>query len=152
MEDVLKGLLFLVAEDNELNAEILFEMMELEGAQCELAVNGQEAVEMFLRSEPGHYDMILMDVQMPVMNGYEATRKIRASDHPRAGGIPIVAMTANAFAEDVRNALDAGMNGHLTKPIDMDAVRTLLGRLRAEQSQQVADAAPQKGNEGSTGQ
>ena len=150
-EDVLKGLLFLIAEDNELNAEILFEMMDMEGARCELAVNGQEAVEMFLHSEPEHYDMILMDVQMPVMNGYEATRKIRACAHPRAGSIPIVAMTANAFAEDVRNALDAGMNGHLTKPIDMDTVKALLGRLRKGQDPQVADAVAQKGNEGSTG-
>ena len=149
MEDVLKGLRFLVAEDNELNAEILFEMMDMEGAQCELAVNGQEAVEMFLRSEPEYYDMILMDVQMPVMNGYEATRKIRACGHPRAGSIPIVAMTANAFAEDVRNALDAGMNGHLTKPIDMEAVKTLLGSLRREQGSQAA-APAQNGHEGST--
>ncbi len=105
---------------------------------------------MFLRSEPEHYDMILMDVQMPVMNGYEATRKIRACGHPRAGSIPIVAMTANAFAEDVRNALDAGMNGHLTKPIDMDAVKTLLGRLRKEQDTQVTAVPTQKKNEGST--
>ena len=150
MEDVLKGLRFLVAEDNELNAEILFEMMDMEGAQCELAVNGQEAVEMFLGSEPGHYDMILMDVQMPVMNGYEATREIRSCGHPRAESIPIVAMTANAFAEDVRNALDAGMNGHLAKPIDMDAVKALLGRLRGEQGSQAADIPAQNGNEGST--
>ena len=126
----LEGLLFLVAEDNELNAEILSEMMSMEGAQCELAVNGQEAVEMFRRSEPGHYDMVLMDIQMPVMNGYEAARQIRACGHPMAKSIPIVAMTANAFAEDVRSALDAGMDGHLSKPIDMDAVRALLGSLR----------------------
>ena len=150
MEDVLKGLRFLVAEDNELNAEILFEMMDMEGAQCELAVNGQEAVEMFLGSEPGHYDMILMDVQMPVMNGYEATREIRSCGHPRAESIPIVAMTANAFAEDVCNALDAGMNGHLAKPIDMDAVKALLGRLRGEQGSRAADIPAQNGNEGST--
>ena len=149
MKDILNGLLFLVAEDNELNAEILFEMMNMEGARCELAVNGQEAVEMFLHSEPEHYDMILMDVQMPVMNGYEATRKIRACSHPRAESIPIVAMTANAFAEDVQNALAAGMNGHLSKPIDMDAVKTLLGRLRNDQDLQVTAAPTQKENEGS---
>ena len=136
-----------MAEDNELNAEILFEMMEMEGAKCELAVNGKEAAEMFARSEPGYYDMILMDVQMPVMNGYEATRAIRACQHPRAGSIPIVALTANAFAEDVRNALDAGMNGHLTKPIDMDTVKTLLGQLRREQE---SHTQTQNGNEGST--
>ncbi|MBD5394038.1 MAG: response regulator [Lachnospiraceae bacterium] len=147
LEGILKGLRFLVAEDNELNAEILFEVMNMEGARCELAVNGQEAVEMFQRSEPEYYDMILMDVQMPVMNGYEATRNIRSSAHPRAGSIPIVAMTANAFAEDVRNALDAGMNGHLSKPIDMDAVKALLGHLRNEQDLQAASI--QKEKEGS---
>lgn len=131
-EDALKGLFFLVAEDNELNAEILCEMLDMEGARCEVVSNGQLAVERFLEAPPDRYDMILMDVQMPVMGGYEATRKIRACAHPRAGDIPIVAMTANAFAEDVRHALDAGMNGHLSKPIDMDAVRELLGRLREE--------------------
>ena len=129
-ENVLKGLFFLVAEDNELNAEILSEMLDMEGAGCEVAANGQLAVERFLQSDPDRYDMVLMDVQMPVMGGYEATRKIRASGHPRAAEIPIVAMTANAFAEDVRHALDAGMNGHLSKPIDMNAMRELLGRLR----------------------
>ena len=128
-ESVMKGLLFLVAEDNELNAEILTEMLDMEGASCELAVNGKEAVDMFEKSEPGHFDMILMDVQMPIMNGYEATRQIRACNHPEAKTIPIAAMTANTFAEDVRNALDAGMDGHLAKPIDMNAVRNLVGRL-----------------------
>ena len=129
MQGVMEGRLFLMAEDNELNAEILTEMLDMEGARCELAQNGQEAVDLFLRSEPGHYDMILMDVQMPVMNGYEATRRIRASGHPEAKTIPIVAMTANTFAEDVRNAMDAGMDGHLAKPIDMAAVRETVGRL-----------------------
>ncbi len=128
-ENVMAGRLFLVAEDNELNAEILTEVLDMEGARCEVASNGREAVEMFQRSEPGYYDMILMDVQMPVMNGYEATRLIRASGHPRAKTIPIVAMTANTFAEDVRNSLDAGMDGHLGKPLDIDAVRELVGRL-----------------------
>ena len=90
--------------------------------------------------------MILMDVQMPVLNGYEATRKIRSCSHPRAESIPIVAMTANAFAEDVQNALDAGMNGHLSKPIDMDAVKTLLGRLRNDQDLQVTAAPAHKEN------
>ncbi len=127
--DALRGRLFLVAEDNEMNAEILTELLAMEGADCELAVNGKQAVEMFAASEPGHYDMILMDVQMPVMNGYEAARTIRAGKHPEARTIPIVAMTANTFAEDVRNALDAGMDGHLGKPVDMDAVRELVGRL-----------------------
>ena len=126
---VMSGRLFLVAEDNEMNAEILTELLAMEGAGCEVAVNGRQAVDMFAASEPGHYDMILMDVQMPVMNGYEATREIRACGHPEARTIPIVAMTANTFAEDVRNALDAGMDGHLGKPVDMEAVRELVGRL-----------------------
>lgn len=126
---VLDGLLFLVAEDNELNIEILTEMLGMEGARCEVACNGQDAAEMFERSENGHYDMILMDVQMPVMNGYDATRKIRASAHPQALTIPIAAMTANTFAEDVREAMDAGMDGHLAKPIDMEAIKALVGRL-----------------------
>ena len=128
-ESVMDGRLFLVAEDNSLNAEILTEMLHMEGARCELAVNGQEAVEMFQKSDPGYYDMILMDVQMPIMNGYEATRQIRACAHPQAKTIPIAAMTANTFAEDVRNALNAGMNGHLAKPIDMNTVRQLVGQL-----------------------
>lgn len=128
-ENVMEGKLFLVAEDNELNAEILTEMLAMEGAKCEVAVNGLETAEKFEKSEPGHYDIILMDVQMPVMNGYDATRRIRSSSHPEAKTIPIVAMTANTFAEDVRNALDAGMNEHLAKPIDMDTMRELISRL-----------------------
>jgi signal transduction histidine kinase/DNA-binding response OmpR family regulator len=129
-ESVLDGLLFLAAEDNELNAEILSEMLDMEGAKCEIAVNGKVALEMFQKSEINYYDMILMDIQMDVMDGYEATQQIRSCNHPRAKTIPIVAMTANAFAEDVRNALDAGMDGHLAKPIDMAEVKKILGRLR----------------------
>ena len=137
---VMEGLHFLVAEDNELNAEILTEMLEMEGATCELAVNGKIALEMFEKSEPGHFDMILMDVQMPVMNGYEATREIRACSHPEAKTIPIAAMTANTFAEDVRNALDSGMDGHLAKPINMTAVRALVGKLAGgKKSQKTED-------------
>ncbi len=128
-EGIMDGLLFLVAEDNDLNAEILTEMLSMEGASCELAVNGLEALEMFQKSSHNYYDMILMDVQMPVLNGYEATRQIRACEHSDAKTIPIVAMTANTFAEDVRNALDSGMNGHLAKPIDMNAMRELVGKL-----------------------
>ncbi len=130
-DSVMKGMLFLVAEDNELNAEILTELLDIEGAKCDLAPNGQKAVELFEASRPGQYDMVLMDVQMPVMNGYEATRAIRASAHPDAQTIPIVAMTANTFAEDVRNAMDAGMDDHLGKPIDMEAMRRTIGQLMA---------------------
>ncbi len=128
-EGALKDRLFLVAEDNELNAEILTEMLAIEGAKCEVAVNGKIAVEMFQKAKAGYYDMILMDVQMPVMNGYEATRAIRALEREDAKEIPIVAMTANTFAEDVKNALDAGMDAHLAKPIDMDAVRKTVAAL-----------------------
>ena len=128
-ENVMNGRLFLVAEDNELNAEILAEMLDMEGAKCEIVQNGLEAVEAFTKSEPGKYDMILMDVQMPVMNGYDATRNIRACGRPDAKTIPIAAMTANTFAEDVKNSMEAGMDGHLAKPIDMNAVRELVGKL-----------------------
>ncbi len=138
-EKVLKGRMFLVAEDNELNAEILSEMLSIEGAHCELAVNGKEAVEMFLNADTDKYDMILMDVQMPIMNGYEATKAIRKSDHPRAKTIPIVAMTANTFAEDVQNALKAGMDGHLSKPIDMGAVRETIAKLLKKQDGNTPD-------------
>ena len=125
----MEGLRFLIVEDNELNAELLTELLAMEGAESELAVNGKEAVEMFSASPPGRFDLILMDLQMPVMNGYEATRAIRALPRPDAAVIPIVAMTANTFAEDVRRALDAGMDGHLAKPIDMDAVRETVAKL-----------------------
>lgn len=128
-DDALKGKLLLVAEDNELNAEILTEMLDMEGARCEVAKNGKVALEMFLRSDPGYYDLILMDVQMPLMNGYEATKAIRTSEHPDATSIPIVAMTANTFAEDVQTALNSGMDAHLAKPIDMDVVRKTVAQL-----------------------
>ncbi|WP_347707355.1 response regulator [Colidextribacter sp. OB.20] len=119
----LKGMRFLAAEDNEINAEILTELLELEGAACEIAQNGQLAVERFQRSAPGEFDAILMDVQMPVMNGHEAARAIRALDREDAGSIPIIAMTANAFAEDEKAALDAGMDAHVPKPLNMDLLK-----------------------------
>ncbi|MDE6781415.1 MAG: response regulator [Ruminococcus sp.] len=129
-DNVLDGMKFLIAEDNELNAEILSELLEIENAEFELAGNGRIALEMFSASGEGHYDMILMDVQMPEMNGYEATRAIRSCGHPQAETIPIIAMTANAFAEDVQNAMDSGMTAHLAKPIDMNAVKSLISRLK----------------------
>ncbi|MCM1307745.1 MAG: response regulator [Butyrivibrio sp.] len=121
-ESVLKGMNILVAEDNEINAEILGELLAMSGADYEICENGRLAVEEFERSEPGKYGLILMDIQMPVMNGYDATRAIRALAHPRARTIPIIAMTANAFAEDVRDALEAGMNAHVAKPVDMSVL------------------------------
>ncbi len=119
----LKGLHFLVAEDNDINAEILSELLDMEGASCEIAENGQLVLERFERYAVGEFDAILMDVQMPVMNGYEASKKIRLLKRPDANGIPIIAMTANAFAEDVRDALNAGMNAHVAKPIHMDTLK-----------------------------
>ncbi len=125
-EHSLNGVHFLVAEDNEINSEILEELLEVEGAVCHIAENGHLAVEAFKNAPPGTFDAILMDVQMPVMNGYEATLAIRSLEREDAETIPIIAMTANAFAEDVRDAKDAGMNDHIAKPIDMDIVRKTL--------------------------
>ena len=116
---VLKGMRFLCAEDNELNAEILTELLKIEGAECTICENGEEILKAFEQSAPGEYDMILMDVQMPVMNGYEATKAIRRSSHELAKTIPIIAMTANAFSEDIQHSLAAGMNAHISKPVEM---------------------------------
>lgn len=122
-EDDLKGRNFLVVEDNEINAEILIELFDIEGAACELEVNGQLAVERFKKALPEEFDAIFMDVQMPVMNGYEAAKMIRALEREDAKTIPIIAMTANAFAEDVKEAINAGMNAHVAKPVDMDILK-----------------------------
>lgn len=125
-ETTLEGLRFLAAEDNEINAEILVEILSIEGAECEVAENGRMAVERFTNAEAGEFDAILMDVQMPVMNGYDATRAIRSLAREDAADIPIIAMTANAFAEDEKEALDAGMNVHLAKPIDIDLLKEVI--------------------------
>ena len=125
----LKGLNVLAAEDNELNAEILREVLDMFGAKCTLCENGQQAVERFAASRAGEYDLILMDIQMPVMDGYEATRAIRAGIHPDAKTIPIVAMTANAFSEDVQKSIDAGMNAHISKPVDAHSLNKMIGDL-----------------------
>ncbi|MCI9137903.1 MAG: response regulator, partial [Lachnospiraceae bacterium] len=122
-DESLEGLHFLVAEDNEINAEILSELLSLEGAVCEIAENGKLAVERFDSAAAGEFDAVLMDVQMPVMNGYEATKAIRLLNREDAKTIPIIAMTANAFAEDVKDALDAGMDAHIAKPIDMGLLK-----------------------------
>ncbi len=122
-QDSLEGCRFLAAEDNEINAEILLQLLELEGAVCEVAEDGQEALERFQNSAPGEFDAILMDVQMPKMNGYEATKAIRGLEREDAASVLIIAMTANAFAEDVKDALDAGMNAHIAKPVDMGLLK-----------------------------
>ena len=116
-----------LAEDNELNQEIAATILGDAGFEVEIAGNGQIAVDMLQKSEPGYYQVILMDVQMPVMNGYEATKSIRAMENKELASIPIVAMTANAFEEDKQEALKSGMNGHIAKPIDIDV---LFGVLR----------------------
>lgn len=118
----LAGMHFLLAEDNELNAEIVEILLSDEGAKVTLAKNGQEAVDRFAGSEPGMFDAILMDIMMPVLDGISATKKIRAMSRPDAETIPIIAMTANAFEEDARRCLDAGMNAHLAKPLQMEQV------------------------------
>ncbi|MBD5641068.1 MAG: response regulator, partial [Desulfovibrio sp.] len=118
----------LLVEDNEFNREIGQEFLEMVNIEVEHAENGREAVEKLVASAPGYYDLVLMDVQMPVMGGYEATRAIRASSHPQARTIPILAMTANAFREDVAQAMAAGMNGHLAKPIDVKELYKALAR------------------------
>ena len=125
----LEEMRMLVAEDNDINAEILEELLSMEGASCDRTVNGQDAVERFRHTPPAFYDAVLLDIQMPVMNGYEAARAIRALDRSDAATIPIVAMTANAFAEDVQKAMEAGMSAHISKPIDMDVLRDALLKL-----------------------
>ena len=125
----LEGLRMLVAEDNDINAEILEELLSCEGVSCERTVNGQEALERFRQTPPGSFAAVLMDIQMPVMNGYEAARAIRGLDRPDAKTIPIVAMTANAFAEDVQNSMESGMNAHLAKPINMAVLKSVLEQL-----------------------
>ena len=112
----------LLAEDNELNQEIATAILTEAGFTVEIAANGQLAVDMLRDAQPGYYDLILMDVQMPVMDGYAATQAIRALDDPKLASIPILAMTANAFEEDRQAALRAGMNGHIAKPIDIDTL------------------------------
>ncbi len=125
-DDLFAGRRILLAEDNELNREIAAEILEEAGFLVECAENGQQACDMVRQAVPGHYDLVLMDIQMPIMDGYEATRIIRAMENPAAADLPIIAMTANAFEEDRERALDAGMNGHLPKPIDLDKMMTLL--------------------------
>ena len=122
----LEGLNFLAAEDNEINAEILREILSIENAACEIVENGQQAVERFAASSEGEFDAVLMDVQMPVMNGYEATKAIRALNREDAGQIPIIAMTANAFAEDEKEALRSGMNVHLAKPVNVELLKQII--------------------------
>ncbi len=118
----------LLAEDNEINAEIAVEILDMADLNVETVPNGKEAVDAFAQSEPGYFNLIFMDIQMPVMDGYEAAAAIRRLNHPNAKSIPIVAMTANAFASDVQAALDAGMNGHISKPLDPEHLTKILAK------------------------
>ena len=126
----LSGMNFLCAEDNAINAEILELLLETKGARCTICSNGQEIVDTFASVKPGEYDMILMDVQMPVMDGLEATRRIRSGENPLGRTIPILAMTANAFLEDMQKSRDAGMDEHLSKPVDINALEQTVKRFR----------------------
>ena len=128
-EKSIKGLHILLAEDNELNMEIAEFMLQNEGADVTKAWNGQEAVELFRKSEPGEFDVILMDIMMPVMNGYEAAKTIRSLNREDAKTIPIIAMTANAFTEDRIKAKEAGMDEHVAKPVDMELLIKVIHRL-----------------------
>ena len=126
----LSGMKFLCAEDNAINAEILQMLLETKGAGCTICSNGQEIVDAFASVKPGDYDMILMDIQMPVMDGLEATRRIRSSENPLGRTIPILAMTANAFLEDMQKSKEAGMDEHLSKPVDISALEQVVKRFR----------------------
>ena len=125
------GMSILLVEDNELNTEIAQALLEHDGALITTAANGKEALELFQAKPAGTFDAILMDVMMPEMNGYEATRAIRLCDKPDAADVPIIAMTANAFAEDVARAKESGMNDHLSKPIEIEKLKATLAKYRA---------------------
>jgi CheY-like chemotaxis protein len=128
----LEGRRVLFAEDVEINAEILADILALEGVESRHASNGREIVELFEASEPGHYDAILMDMRMPVMDGLEATRAIRGLDRYDAKKIPVIALTANAYEDDAKRCEEAGMNAHLLKPVDPDVLAATLARFIRE--------------------
>ena len=121
----------LIVEDVDLNADLLADLLELEDVTSERAENGQVAVDTFARAPEGYFDAILMDLRMPVMDGLEAARTIRALPRSDAGRVPIIALTANAFEEDVRQSMEAGMNAHLPKPVDTDQLYDTLRTLVA---------------------
>jgi CheY-like chemotaxis protein len=127
------GMRLLLAEDNDLNREIAHVLLEEDGFQVEDAENGVVAVDKVRRSKPGYYDVVLMDIEMPILNGYDATRKIRNLKNPLLAHIPIVAMTANAFAEDRQRALEVGMNEHIGKPVDVESLKYVLSEILEEE-------------------
>ena len=125
-EKNIEGLHILAAEDYSFNADLLVRLLEYFKVRCDITSNGKEALEKFLASDAGYYNMIILDIQMPVMDGYEAARQIRSSTHPDAAAIPIIAMTANAFEDDIKQALDAGMTAHASKPIGKEKLKEIL--------------------------
>ena len=127
----MRGSRILLVDDNDLNREIAITLLEDEGFVVEYAVDGQQAVDALREAGPDHFQLVLMDVQMPVMNGYEATKVIRRFEDERLAAIPILAMTADAFEEDRQRALRCGMDGHLTKPIEMDKLFAALDLMLA---------------------
>ena len=129
-DDVLAGMKVLIVEDNELNREIAATILEEEGILVEEAWDGAVAVEKMAAAEPGWYQLVLMDIQMPVMDGWQAARAIRSLEDPVLAGVPIIALSANAFEEDVALAKDAGMNEHLAKPVDIEKMIQVMSRLR----------------------
>ena len=129
INDIFAGKRVLLVDDIDVNREIGVAMMEMHGIEVETACNGKEAVDMVNQAEAGHYDLVLMDVNMPVMNGYDATKAIRSLADQDKAGVTIVAMTANAFDEDRKAALQAGMNGHLAKPIDMERLKDMIVKI-----------------------
>ena len=124
-----------MVEDNDLNREIATEILALTGAMVETAENGKEAVDMVQASAESYYDLILMDLQMPIMNGYDATMAIRAMDRKDTGRIPIVAMTANAFLEDIQQSKACGMDEHMSKPLDIDQLQRMLAKWLGREKQ-----------------
>ena len=146
-DSAVAGRHILVVDDIEVNRIILVKILTSQGASCDVAGNGQEAVEAFEKAPPGTYDLILMDVQMPIMDGYEATRAIRSGAHPSARDIPIIAMTANAFVDDVRDALEAGMDAHVAKPVQLDKLNAAIGQVLDSRKQKEVNAAQERGLE-----
>ena len=128
--DDFSGVKILVAEDNEINAEIITELLDSIGIKCVIAEDGLEALRVFTEESPDEFDMIFMDIQMPVMDGYESARRIRASNNTRAKSIPIIAMTANAFEDDVKASMASGMNAHISKPIDFERLKSIIKSFR----------------------
>lgn len=134
-----KGKHILVVDDIEENRLVLVKILSSLGAECDTACNGQEALDKFNSSLPDAYDLMLMDVQMPVLDGYAATRAIRASSHPSAQTVPIIAMTANAFVEDIRAAIESGMDAHIAKPVRLDKLKATIQEVFDNRKQQETD-------------